>query len=49
MIIGVLSIPVFCEDFENLQLSIYETDEKCGCERSCKSWLGIFLSKNTFC
>lgn len=48
MIIGLLTIPVFCEDSENLQLSTYETNENCGYEKSCKSWSEIFLSKNTF-
>lgn len=49
MKIALLSISVFCEDSENLQLSTYETDENCGCEKSGKSWSEIFLIKNTFC
>lgn len=44
MIPGLLSIPAFCKDSENQQPAV---DEKCSCEKSCKSWFEIFLSKNT--
>lgn len=49
MIIALLSIPVFCEDSENLWMSTYETDQNCGCAKSGESWSEIFLSKNSLC